>query len=82
MRNRTVIVDIKTNEKRILNSDKVTNFLLKNKGKFFTASHILKTLDLTQGGNTNNTIHRLVKHNIISKKECECKCSSLYGIMT
>ena len=80
MRNRTITVDIKE-EQKISKSDKVTNFLLKNKGIFFTTPIITrKALKAQQNGNNNNIIYNLVDKHKIECKRCECDTHNLYGI--
>ena len=80
MRNRTITLDIKE-ERKISKSDKVTNFLLKNKGKFFTAPMIInKALKVQQNGNNNTLLLNLVDDNTIQCKRCECNSHKLYGI--
>jgi hypothetical protein len=80
MKNRTITLDIKE-EKEISKPDKVTNFLLKNKGKFFTTPIITrKALKAQQCGNNNNIIFNLVDDNKIECKKCECGKYNLYGI--
>ena len=80
MRNRTITLDIKE-EQKISKPDKITNFLLKNKGKFFTAPSIInKALKKQQNGNNNTIILNLVDENKIECKRCECDTHVLYGI--
>jgi hypothetical protein len=80
MRNRTITLDIKE-EQKISKSDKITNFLLKNKGKFFTAPIITnKALKVQNNGNNNIIIFNLVDDNKIQCKRCECNNHIIYGI--
>jgi len=80
MRNRTITLDIKE-EQKISKSDKITNFLLKNKGKFFTKPIIInKSLKAQANGNNNTIIYNLVDEHKIECKRCECNTHNLYGI--
>jgi hypothetical protein len=81
MRNRSITLDIKEKSKPISNEIKITNFLLKNKGKFYTQTNIaFKALNTVVGGSTNNTIKLLAMQKKIMSKECECHGNILYGI--
>lgn len=80
MKDRTIELDVK--EVRTQSrADRITSFLLKNKGKFYTRSNlIMRALDREVNGQNYNLIELLHTQKKISSKECECHGNILFGI--